>query len=81
MQSVAMGWLIYRLTGSKFLLGFIGFTSQIPSFILSPFAGVITDRFNRHKIMIWTQTLFMVQALIFSVLVLFNVIQIWHIIT
>jgi MFS family permease len=80
MQSIAMGWLVYRLTGSIFLLGFIGFTSQILSFILSPFAGVITDRFNRHKIMLTTQILFMVQALLFSVLVLFNLIQIWHII-
>jgi Arabinose efflux permease len=80
MQSIAMGWLVYRLTGSKFLLGFIGFTSQIPSFVLSPFAGVIIDRFNRHKIMLWTQILFMVQALLFSILVLFNLIQIWHII-
>ena len=80
MQSVAMGWLVYRLTGSKFLLGFIGFTSQIPSFILSPFAGVITDRFNRHKIMFWTQILFMLQAILFSFLVLFNLIQVWHII-
>ena len=80
MQSIAMGWLVYRLTGSKFLLGFIGFTSQIPSFILSPFAGVITDRFNRHKIMLWTQILFMVQAILLSALVLFNVIQVWHII-
>ena len=75
-----MGWLVYRLTGSKFLLGFIGFTSQIPSFILSPFAGVITDRFNRHKIMLWTQILFMAQALFFAFLVLFGFIQVWHII-
>jgi len=80
MQSIAMSWLVYRLTGSKFLLGFIGFTSQIPSFILSPFAGVITDRFSRHRIMLWTQILFMVQALLLSFLVLFNVIQIWHIV-
>ena len=80
MQSIAMGWLVYRLTGSKFLLGFIGFSSQIPSFIMSPFAGVIIDRFSRHKIMLWTQMLFMVQALLFSFLVLFNFIQIWHIV-
>lgn len=80
MQSIAMGWLVYRLTGSKFLLGFIGFTSQIPSFVLSPFAGVIIDRFSRHKIMLWTQILFMAQAVLFSVLVLFNLIQIWHIV-
>src|ERR1035437_701319 len=80
MQTVAMGWLVYRLTGSVFLLGVIGFTSQIPSFILSPFAGVLTDRFNRHRIMVWTQVLFMIQASILSVLVLTNVIETWHII-
>lgn len=80
MQSIAMGWLVYRLTGSKFLLGFIGFTSQIPSFILSPFAGVLTDRFNRHKIMLWTQISFMIQAVLFSALVLSGFIQVWHIV-
>jgi len=80
MQSIAMGWLVYRLTGSKFLLGFIGFTSQIPAFILSPIAGVLTDRFNRHKIMLLTQVAFMIQALLFGFLVLFGFIQIWHVI-
>jgi MFS family permease len=80
MQSIAMGWLVYRLTGSVFLLGVIGFTSQIPSFILSPFAGVLTDRFNRHRIMVLTQVLFMIQATILSVLVLTNVVETWHII-
>lgn len=80
MQSIAMGWLVYRLTGSKFLLGLIGFTSQIPTFILAPVAGVLTDRFNRHKIMLATQVAFMVQALLFSFLVLFGFIHIWHVI-
>jgi hypothetical protein len=59
MQNVAMGWLIYRLTGSTFLLGFIGFTNQIPSFILSPVAGVIIDRQNRQRIMRLTQIFLM----------------------
>jgi MFS family permease len=79
-QTIAMGWLVYRLTGSTFLLGFVGFTNQIPSFILSPFAGVFTDRFNRQKIMLWTQIIFMIQALIISFLVLSSLIQVWHII-
>jgi len=60
MQSIALSWLIYRLTGSKFLLGFVGFTSQIPSFVISPFAGVMTDRYSRQKIMLWTQILFII---------------------
>jgi MFS family permease len=80
MQSIAMSWLVYRLTGSVFLLGLVGFTSQIPSFVLSPFAGVFTDRFNRHRIMVLTQILFMVQALILSVLVLTNIVAVWHVI-
>ncbi len=80
MQTIAMSWLVYRLTGSVFLLGVVGFTSQIPSFILSPFAGVFTDRFNRHRIMVLTQVLFMIQALLLSILVLTNVIAVWHII-
>jgi MFS family permease len=80
MQHVALSWLVYRLTGSVFLLGLIGFTSQIPTFILSPFTGVLTDRFNRHRIMILTQVFFMIQSLAMALLVLFNLIHVWHII-
>jgi len=80
MQNIALSWLVYRLTGSVFLLGLIGFTSQIPSFILSPFAGVLTDRFNRHKMMLLAQVLFMLQSLIMALLVLFNLVAVWHII-
>lgn len=80
MQSVAMSWLVYRLTGSVFLLGVVGFANQIPSFFLSPLAGVITDKYNRRNIMIWTQVMFMLQALLFAVLTLSGFIQVWHII-
>jgi MFS family permease len=80
MQTLAMSWLVYRLTGSLFLLGLVGFTSQFPSFILSPFAGVLTDRFNRLRIMTLTQVMFMIQALLISILVLTKVIEVWHII-
>ena len=48
MQQIAMSWLVYRLTGSAFMLGFVGFLSQIPAFILSPFAGVFIDRIDRQ---------------------------------
>jgi len=81
MQNIAMSWLVYRLTGSVFLLGLIGFTSQIPTFILSPFTGVVTDRHNRLSIMKLTQFFFMLHALTITLLVLFNLIQVWHIIT
>jgi MFS family permease len=81
MQNVALSWLVYRLTGSVFLLGLIGFTSQIPTFVLAPFTGVLTDRFNRLRIMIVTQVCFMLVALAMTLLVLLNQITVWHIIT
>lgn len=80
MQNIALSWLVYRLTGSVFLLGLIGFTSQIPNFILAPFTGVLTDRYNRLTIMTIAQVFFMLQALTMSLLVLFNLVEVWHII-
>jgi len=80
MQNIALSWLVYRLTGSVFLLGLIGFTSQIPTFLLTPFTGVLTDRFNRLKIMTIAQVFFMLEALVMTLLVMFQVIQVWQII-
>jgi MFS family permease len=79
MQSVALGWLVYRLTDSAFLLGLVGFSSQIPTFILASFAGVFADRYSKHKIIIITQTLAMIQGFILAFLTLSSSIQIWHI--
>lgn len=80
MQQVAVSWLVYRLTGSVFLLGFVGFISQIPTFLISPFAGVWSDRISKYRILIWTQSLSMIQALILAALVLSGTIQVWQII-
>ncbi|NJK87746.1 MAG: MFS transporter [Bacteroidales bacterium] len=80
MQNVAMSWLVYRLTGSVLLLGVVAFTSQFPTFVLSPFAGVITDKFSRRNIMLIAQILFMLHALGLAFLTLTEVIQVWHII-
>lgn len=80
MQSVAMSWLVYRLTGSALLLGVVGFCAQIPTFILSPFAGVLADRMDRYKILLVTQTLAMLQAFALAYLVLSGKVQVWHII-
>ncbi|MCW8804148.1 MAG: MFS transporter [Ignavibacteriaceae bacterium] len=79
MQQVALGWLVYRLTDSAFLLGLVGFSSQIPTFILASVAGVLADRYNKQKIIIATQTLAMLQASILAFLTLTGTIQIWHI--
>lgn len=80
MQNVALGWLIYKLTNSSFWLGAVIFFVQLPSFILSPFAGVFVDRWNKHKIIIVAQILAMCQAFAFAILTLTNHINIWQII-
>jgi len=80
MQWIAMPWLVYRLTGSVFLLGFVGFASQIPAFVLTPIAGVMLDRWNCHRVLLVTQILAMLQALLLAALVFTGAIQIWHII-
>lgn len=79
MQQIAMSWLVYRLTNSALLLGIVGFVGQIPTFLLTPLAGVIADRYNRHRILIATQALAMLQALVLSILVLTKSIAVWHI--
>ena len=80
MQQVAMSWLVYRLTGSAFTLGAIAFASQFPTFLLAPIAGVVADRYRRHRIVVTTQTLALVEASILAVLVLTGTVQVWHII-
>ncbi|MBR8838676.1 MAG: MFS transporter [Stigonema ocellatum SAG 48.90 = DSM 106950] len=80
MTQIATIWLVYSLTNSPILLGVVGFTSQIPSFFLSPFGGVFVDRFSRHRTLIGTQILAMIQSLTLAVLALTGVVHIWHII-
>jgi len=80
MQQIAMSWLVYRLTGSAVLLGIVGFTSRVPTFLVSPFAGVLLDRVNRHRILVMTQTLSMAQAMILAGLVLTGSVAVWHVI-
>lgn len=68
MQTIAVSWMVYRLTGSAIALGLVGFISQIPVLFVSPFAGVIVDQSNRHKLLIWTQTLCLLEAVVLTVL-------------
>jgi MFS family permease len=70
MQSVAQSWLVYRLTGSVVLLGFVGFAGQIPVFLLAPFGGAVADRRNRHRILVATQTASMLLAFALATLTL-----------
>ena len=72
MQQMALSWLIYRLTNSTYMLGLVAFAGQAPSFLLTPFAGIVADRVNRKRLVIITQTLAMVQAGLLAVLAFIN---------
>src|SRR3984957_5753059 len=80
MQSLAQAWLVYRLTGSSLLLGVVGFASQIPIFLLSPVGGIVADRYNRHRVVIATQTTSMILAAILALLTLAHWITVWELI-
>lgn len=79
-QSIAMGWLAFRLTNSALLLGVVGFAGQIPSLLITPFAGVYADKVDRRKVLITTQTISMIIALVLSFLILTDRIQVIYII-
>lgn len=77
---VATSWLVYRLTGSAVLLGVVGFAGQIPAFLLGPVAGVLVDRWDRHRTLVVTQIFLMLQSLAMAGLTLAGVITPAHII-
>jgi MFS family permease len=80
MTRLATSWLVYRLTGSAFLLGIVGFSGQIPTFLLAPFAGVWVDRLNRQHVLIVTQALAMLQSFALAFLTLTKHITIHEIV-
>src|SRR4051812_28357038 len=80
MQKTAVSWLIYSQTGSKFMLGVTVFASMFPSFLFSFIGGVISDRYNRFRILLLTQVVSMMQALLLTALVFFNQHAVWEII-
>src|SRR2546423_14771232 len=68
-QQIALSWTIYQLTRSSFWLGLVSFSGQLPLFVLTPFAGVLVDRFNRHRILVITQSLALIQAFALALVV------------
>lgn len=68
MQQIAMIWLAYRLSGSSLVLGSVGFASQIPILLFAAISGVWIDRLDRRRLLMWTQTLAMAQALVLALL-------------
>jgi MFS family permease len=80
MTRIATSWLVYRLTGSALLLGVVGFSGQILTFVLAPFAGVLIERMDRRKLLVWTQALAAAQSLLMAGLTLARIITIREII-
>ena len=78
-QNIAMSWLIYSLTKSAFMMGVITFINALPNLFITPVAGVIIDRANKYKLLIWLQSFFLLQALMLAILTLLGVIDVWHI--
>src|SRR3954470_3923051 len=79
MQRVAMHWLVYRLSGSEFLLGLTGFMSQIPVLFLAPFGGLLADQWDRRRLLLYTQALAMAQAALLASLTLRGHVAVWHV--
>ncbi|OGF53701.1 MAG: hypothetical protein A2Z21_01325 [Candidatus Fraserbacteria bacterium RBG_16_55_9] len=80
MQLAAQGWLVYRLTGSAFYLGLVGFARYVPVLLFSLFGGVIADRFPKRNLVILTQCIALIQAFLLAILTSTGTVQIWHII-
>ena len=79
MTRLAATWLLWRLTQSVEMLGLLGFAGQVPTFLFAPVAGVWVDRLNRHRLLVTTQVLAMLQAFTLAALVLSGTITIWEI--
>ncbi|HEY9004585.1 MAG TPA: MFS transporter [Ohtaekwangia sp.] len=79
MQRTAVYWLIYELTSSAFILGLTAFAAQFPSFLFSIIGGVVSDRFNRYKVLLLTQIASLVQAIILTVLIMSGHYTAWQV--
>src|SRR6201985_434498 len=81
MQKTAVSWVIYTLTHSTLMLGVTLFASQFPSFLFSLIGGVVSDRYDRFRVLLATQVASMIQALLLAVLILLKHYEVWEILT
>lgn len=79
-QQVAMSWLIYSLTKSPLIMGLVMFAGAAPSLLMSPYAGVLIDRINKHKFLILLQALFMLETLAIALLTILKIINVSEIV-
>jgi MFS family permease len=80
MQNIAQSWLVWQLTRSPFLLGVVGFFDTLPRLLFGAVGGAIADRVDRRRLLMITQTLGMLQAVVYWLAVYFNLILFWHIV-
>jgi MFS family permease len=81
MQQMALSWLVYRMTNSVTMLGVVAFATQAPAFFVTPFAGIVTDRVQKHRLVLITQCLAMLQAGLLAYIALSGHPQIWQLIS
>ena len=80
MQTTAQGFLIYELTHSPAYLGYVGFASGVPGWLLTLYGGVVADRMSRRSLLVITQSAMMIFAFILAALTFLHVVQPWHIV-
>ena len=80
MQMVAQGWLVYQITASAFMLGMVSFAGSAPVLLFSLYGGVLADRMERRRLMVWTQTASMLLAFLLAFLTFRHMVTVWHII-
>ena len=78
-QQVTLGWLVYELTGNSILLGMLNGLRALPFLVTGPMAGVAADRMDRQKLMLHTQYVLIVTAVIMGGLVASGLLEVWHI--
>ena len=79
MQRTAVSWVVYTMTHSTFMIGLVLFAGQFPSFLFSLFGGVVSDRYDRFRVLLFTQIASLVQALLLATLVLTGHYAVWEI--
>jgi MFS family permease len=78
-QQVTLGWLVYDLTGNSMLLGALNGLRALPFLVTGPMAGVAADRMDRKKLLLRTQQVLIVTAVLMGALVTSGLLQVWHI--
>lgn len=71
MQKTAVSWVIYSLTQSKFMLGVTVFATLFPTAAVSLYGGVVADRYNRHTVLLITQVVSLIQAVLLAFSIMF----------